>query len=325
VALDNNAYEIVDISIKTQANGLDYELMIADSTYHNIRFVKQACLTEAVAGYIGDADAFNQYQSYYHSSKGETSQELEMGRASFQILQLPEPVSQEGIYCKMFQSLKHVVWNKNIPSVGGVIIPLCTHNGAFRYMGYADVISDPINIDDFSEEPKAIEFGTAENGGYSVESWDDSSNEGNGRETGFYFLQGGFGVCFAIGKGGIRNAKIVKAKNPAYWVLETKKLFGHGIGSGYLSEDHCGEAGEEFLRSEQYEDALFCYELRKDAKTLSHRPAIFDRYMSGYATAIFNCGRQQDAIQLLQALVNGGNHLPNCQSMLSKMRSVYTL
>ncbi len=317
-----NAQEIVDIAIKTQKHGLDYELMIADAKYDKLRFVKEACIEKSAAGYIGDSDAFNSFQGYFHSAQGESFPEPEIGRAYFQVLQLPEPVDSEKTYLKLFQSLKSVIWDKNIPSVGGVIVPLCTHKGIFRYMGYADVISDPINISDITEEPTPIEFGTAEHGGYSVEFWDDTPNGGAGMEVGFYFLQGGFGISFPKGIREVRNATIVKAENPAYWVLETRKLLGHGISSGYLSEDHCIRAGEKLLKAEQYEYALFCYELRKDSKSLIERPAVYDRYMAGYATAMFNCGKKADAVNLLQPIVNDSKNNPYCCTMLAKMRDL---
>jgi len=320
-----NAQDIISIAIETQVSGLDYELIVADSNYDKIHFIKNAYITESKAGYIGNSDAFNSYQKYFHNSQKLGFLESEAGKAYIQMLQMPEPLDSEGLYPNIFQSLKKVIWDKSIPSVGGVIVPLCTHKGRFQYMAYADVVSDPINIDDFSEKPRAIKFGTAERGGYSVEFWDNSSKEGTGHETGFYFLQGGFGVCFPKGASGIRNAMIVKARTPACWVLETKKLFGHGISSGYLTEDHCGLLGEELLELEKYEDALYCYELRKDSKSLLQRPVVYDRYMAGYATAVYNCGRPLDAVNMLKLLIDDSNKHPCCSSILSKILNANNL
>lgn len=273
-----------------------------------------------MVGFIGDSEAFNAFQGYYHNYTQQDGAQNEVGRATLQILKIPEPVKENDIYSSMYLALKQVIWDVNIPSVGGVIVPLCTDQGRFQYLVYADVVSDILNIDNFRYEPTPIEFGTAQGGGYSVEFCDDSPYGGEGKNVGLYFLQGGFGVVFPTGENGFRTAELIKAKNPAYWVLETTKRLGHGIWTGYLSEDHCGIAGEELLKEGKEQDALFCYELRKDSKALIERPAVYDRYLAGYATAMFNCGMQDEAITILKTHIKTGMTSKRCKDMLGKMQ-----
>lgn len=317
-----NGNDVVKVAVDAQSSGLDFDLMIGEIGYEKIRFVKNGMASEAEAGYIGSHEAFDAFQRIYHETSLESQLQIEIGRAQIQILQLPEPLTDNEIYSRLFNSLKSVIWDTSIAGVGGMIIPLCTHNGKFQYMHYADISSDPLNVEDFTDEPKAIEFGTAAEGGYSVEFCNDTPHGGRGKNTGFYFLQGGFGIIFPANVDGFRNAELVKAGNPAFWVLETNQRLGNGIGTGYLSIDHCGIAGEELLKSEKYQDALFCYEIVKDLKALNERPSVYDRYIAGYATAMFNCGKHQEAITMLQTQVNQQNVSPCSMDILQKISSL---
>ncbi len=317
-----NGHDVVNIAIEAQSSGLDFDLMIGEIGYEKIRFVKNGIVSEAEVGYIGSHEAFNAFQRIYHQDPSENQLQLEIGRAQIKILQLPEPPTDNEIYSRLFNSLKSVIWDTNISGVGGVIIPLCVSNGKFQYMSYADVNSDPLNIEDFTDEPKPIEFGTAEKGGYSVEFCDDNPYGGQGKNIGFYFLQGGFGIVFPENTNSFRNAELIKASSPAFWVLETHNRLGNGIGSFYISADHCGMAGEASMNLEKYQDALFCYEIVKDLKTMEGRPDIYDRYIAGYATAMYNCGRHQEAIAMLQAQVSQQNVSPFSIDMLQRMRAL---
>ena len=188
-------------------------------------------------------------------------------------------------------------------------------------MNYADVTSDPLDIAEFNGTPKPIEFGTAVAGGYSVEFLDNGALGGDGKEVGFYFLQGGFGVVFPRDASGLRRAQVVIAANPAYWALQTMKLLGHGISSSYMTADHCGIAGEQLLQAGRFADALFCYELRKDWKPLPERPDIHDRYFAAYATAMFNSGNRVGAITMLTDFLEKHTTFRLCREFLQKMQA----
>lgn len=311
--------EAVQVALTAQRGGLEFDLLVGETGSQSISVVRDGVVSETVAGYIGDAFAFARFQQYYHDDKTTLVAEWDVGRASIQFLRLPEPVGEDEIYERLFNALKRVIWDSQVHSVGGVIVPLCMDQGRFRYLNYADVTSDPLNIDDVSEEPKAIQFGTAAAGGYSIELNDDVAYGGDGRNIGFYFLQGGFGIVFPPNAQGLRAARVVKANNPAYWVLETKNLLGYGIASAYMTADHCGLAGEELLRSARYDHALFCYELRKDWKPLSPTSSVYDRYFAGYAIAMFNSGRRVDAVSLVTEILTKGTGGHRCRMALRDM------
>lgn len=315
----NDSNEIIEIALTSQSTGLKYDLLIGEVGYGKIRFVRNCKIYEAEAGYLGDRNAFNAFQKLYHTSSDNPFSPVEQGRAMIHFLQVPEPILEDEIFHRLYKCFKQVICDDKIKGVGGVIVPVCTNKGKFQYMTYADVVSDVLKIEEFRDEPKQIKFGTASGGGYSVDFCNDAPYGGQGREVGYYFLQGGFGVVFPRNEKGFRNAEIIKAKNPAYWVLETSKKFEHGITSIYLTEDHCGIAGEELLRKKRFRDALFCYELKKNLKTLINRPKVRDRYIAGYATALFNSGKILVALNTLKSEIRENVNSPRCNEMLKKM------
>lgn len=309
--------EAVQIALDAQSQGLDFELLVGEAGAKTLRVVKNGSASETVAGFIGDPSAFAAFQKYYHDE--ELGFAPVQSRVQIQILRLPEPILEDEIYERLYRALKDVIGDAQIPSVGGMVVSLCTDRQRFRYLNYADVTSDPLNITDFNETPKIIEFGTALRGGYSVEFGDDTPRGGDGKNVGFYFLQGGFGIVFPSDPSGLRSARVVKAKNPAYWTLETTRQLGHGIASSYMSADHCGIAGEELLKSKRHQDALFCYELGKDWKPLRERPSVHDRYFAGYAMAMFNCGKQAEAIAMLTDLLKEYCAFSACKNTLQQL------
>jgi hypothetical protein len=189
----------------------------------------------------------------------------------------------------------------------------------FRYINYADIVSDPLRLEEFSANPKPITFGTPQGGGYAVEFSDNSPLGGNCKEVGYYFLQGGFGVIFPENEKGFRNARLVKALNPALWALETHKILKNGITLGYNSINHCMIAGEKLLKEEKFKDACFCYELRMNSKEFEGQEKIRDRYFAGYTTALFNCGDNQHAVKVLLKEIGGNPNAFRCAEILQRI------
>lgn len=309
--------DLVDIAQRAQLDGLDFDLLVAEVGLEQITFIKNSTITRSSAGFIGNKYAFEAFQHYYHNEgdNDDFNGGFHADAAFMQFIRIPEPIPNNNIYSRTFDSLKRVMSSQQYSDVGGLIISVCSDNGSFRYMNYADVISGPLNHNDFDETPKPINFGTVENGGCAIEFIDGGTKE----NIGAYFLQGGFGVIFPKNENGIRSARLVKAKNPAYWELETKKIFGEGMRSSYLCDDHCGMAGEALLHNEQFEDATFCYELRKDSKELRARLGVFDRFIAGYATSLANSDKRQAAIDILETELRLNPDLSICSDILRQI------
>lgn len=316
--------DIVDIAINSQKKGYDFELLVAEIGSKTITTIKEGSIQTATVGYIGSHQGFEKYQEYYHNYNSSDNYSINAGRATMQFLQIPEPAEDSGIYAKMYQCLKNVILDGRIEGVGGVVIPLCSHKGKFAYMIYADIVSDMLKISELTQQPKPISFGTAQGGACAIDFEHDEPFGGSGKEVGLYFLQGGFGVIFPESESGLRNAKLIKAKTQAYWILETKKELGHGIASSFLTSGHCGVAGEELLKAEKWQDALFIYELGINEKGLKEK-STYDRYIAGYGTALFNCGQQKKAIRFLEQETAQYPNLNYSTRMLQKMKSSSTL
>lgn len=311
-------FEIARIAQGAQKSEKDFELLVAHNSLSTFLIIKNGEISENTAGFIGSHEAFVAFQKYFHSEYRPPPVTPEPGKAVIQILRLPEPISEDDIYQKLYISLKQVIWDENVKGVGGVIVPLCTDKGKFQFINYADIVTDPLKLEDFSSEPKPIKFGTPESGGYAVEFLDNSPLGGDGTEVGYYFLQGGFGVIFPENQNRFRNAKVIKASNPAFWALETQKILGKGIASQFISPDHCGIAGEKFLKENRFQEALFCYELEKNSKQFQGRDKIKDRYYAGFAKAVFNCGDISRAIEIVRGEIERNKNAVRCKEMLEQ-------
>lgn len=315
-----SANEIANTALELKIEKkLDFDLLIGEVGAEFLTILKGAEISQQVIGYVGDKDAFEEFQSNFNEVSLFTGEEA---RAYIQISRLPEPVWEDDVYLKMFNAFKKTLISSKLVTVGGIAIPLCTDNGKFRYMCYVDIISDPLDISQFSNGPKTIEFGTAAYGAFSVELCDTSPYGGSPYDIGFYFLQGGFGLVFCENSNKLKQPKVVLADNPAYWVLNSSFEYGVGVGSGYMTPDHCGIAGEQLLSSGNWTNALFCYELTKDAIKFSERPAVYDRFMSGYAVALFNCGKIEDAFNIIKNTLKLNASSPLCSEYLTKFLAV---
>ena len=223
----------------------------------------------------------------------------------------------------MFSAFKKVILDTGIQSVGGMIIPLCSNKRKFEYLEYSDVISDPIDLEQITNIPKTINFGTAETGAFSIDFSSNITTGGDGKEIGMYFLQGKFGICFPRGKNSFRNAHIIEAETPAFWFLNTNKKLGSSIRAMCMSFDHCGLAGEALLKEKNYKDALYCYEQYSDREKLKHiKPQLIDRYFAGYSVALFNSGKKAEALKVLESEIEINQFSILCKRHYKKMKEL---
>jgi len=311
--------EILQVTLQAQKCGAEFQLMVAEIGCPYISTLKAGVLCQSEVGYIGDSIGFDCFQRNLHNSAKDNSDILARNTLYLNILRIPESLKSGEVYRELFNTLKKVIWDEDVPTVGGAIIPLCSDNGKFSYMNYADVISDPIKFESHVTTPRAIDFGTPQSGGYTVEFNDNSVDAGDGREVGFYFLQGGFGVYFPSDSSGFRKAEVIRANNPANWNLQTKKLIGTTIYSQYLTVDHCGIAAEECIGSNNFLDAISYFEMA-DLQTLNGRPHdLVDRFFFFYANTLIQVGRPQNARNLLISALQAYIRLPNCHRLLSNL------
>ncbi|WP_096699001.1 hypothetical protein [Polaromonas sp. AER18D-145] len=311
--------EVVEVVLRNLDKAMGLDLLVCEIGKDNITFIKQGCVTTALAGFIGDSLAYDGFQSAYHSGELQPQGLPNSGQAQF--LRIPEPVDDEDIYPQLFNALKVVVDDPSIPSVGGAIVPLCTDKGKFRYINYAG--SSLFARTPISDTPQPMDFGTAQLGGHSFDFGDDEPRGGQGNEIGFYLLQAGFGVIFPANSVGFRRAELLKAESPPLWVLNTTKRLGFGIASCFISPHHCGIAGEKFLQAENWISALFCFELGDVQQLIKEQPKLADRYIAAHAVALSNLGRPEDAIRLLDIEIVRSGSSTFCKEIRESVRQHY--
>jgi len=271
----NTADAITGIALEAQQSGLDFDLLVAKNGSPLIRKICGGTIERAPFLYVGDQQAFNALKDQL--SQQATNRGIE-GRGTWGDIRLPEPIIENSNYGRLLNALKEIVENSHFPSVGGVIVPLCTDKGKFTAMNYFGATSDILDTSKFNGEPFAIDFGTAEGGGFTIE-FSGEHDPDNPNSVGFYFLQGKFGLYFLPNANGLREAVIVRAENAPLWTRETQKLLGKAIPSGFAGTDACGIAGEQMFKAGKWDDALYCYELGFEKPHFADTPQKRDRYI----------------------------------------------
>ncbi|MFC6282175.1 MULTISPECIES: hypothetical protein [Polaromonas] len=312
-------HQVIEVALQNPTHLANLDLLIAEVGGNEITFIKKGVVTSAAAGFIGDALAYDKFQLAYHGGPDSTSaQENAIHAAHLQVLRIPEPIDEGDPYIRIFDALKAVVNDPDVPSVGGVIVPLCTDRGEFRYINYmGSSMFHPVTANGGSH---AMEFGTVQAGGYSFDFSDDKGRGGRGNEIGFYLLQAGFGVIFPADSSGFRRADLLRASTPTHWVLNTMKRFGHGFDSTYINPVECGIVGQSFLKEENFDDALFCFGLGNIVLLEKENPHIMDRYQASHAVALLYTGQQNKAIGLLEAEIAKDRPAPVCSEVRQQIR-----
>lgn len=306
---------IVEIALRHVPKASDLELLICEIGREDITFIKRGIVTTAASGFIGDAPAYGKFQSAFHNPQ---PPEYWTTSGQLQMLRIPEPINDSRLYERLFDALRRVVEDVSIPSVGGMIVPLCTDKGVFRFINYAG--SSIFRREAFGEGWQPTDFGTTELGGYSYDFGTDEPRGGKGDEIGFYLLQAGFGVIFPANAAGFRRADIVKAESPPIWVLNTSKRLGSGIASTFDSPQHCGIAGERFLEAGNFDDAIFCYQLGDLNRLIEEQPGLADRYVAGHAAALASLHRPQEAIALLDIEIKRTPSANRCRQLSEEIK-----
>ena len=306
-----SAKQITDIAcIYSVKFNLDFDLIVAQSGDEFLYVLKDGKLSKSTVAYIGDDYAFDRFQEIFNTHTKTLDSILKTVHISMK--RLPEPLWKDNIYSSMLDSFVELLKSGNICSVGGVTVSLCTDKSEFRYMNYANTISNPLNFENIKNGQNIVDFGSAQNGSFSVEFSDASIYGGSFSDIGFYFLNGGFGIIFPQNSYFLRYAKTIKADNPAFWILNSSKEYGYGVGLSFLTPDHCGIAGEQLLKEKKWSDAVYCYELCIKSQEHLKKTGIFDRYIDGYAVGLFNSGRREESVALLRNIMSTNSPLPMC-------------
>lgn len=95
--------EVIEIAANS---AIEYELLAASYNPCRIVIVKNKIVSEVTAGFIGDNDAFKQYQTHYHDPKQQFNAP---GSGEINIFQLPEPAVNTEDYTRMYKAMKEVV------------------------------------------------------------------------------------------------------------------------------------------------------------------------------------------------------------------------
>ncbi len=315
LAAAHSASEIAAIAARAQRIGSDFDILIAQVGYPKLIKVRNGTVAESESAYIGDHSAFNEFQRRFHGDQ--RGPDLPTATATFGMTRIPEPVpAHADMYGKMFDAFASIVNDPKIKGVGGIIVPLCTHHGRFSYMEYTRVFTASLNLEFVSDDWEVIPFGTAQDGGYAVELCQGGPSKPD--ELGFYVLQGRFGIIFPRRSDGIRCAEIIRNVDPADWGVRAYRELSCSFASCFLTPLASMHAGEQALTEERDHDAVVLFELRDWRGVFIENAMMHDRYIAGYATALFNSQQPLRALTVLNEWL-GRNIAPSCANLLFRL------
>lgn len=309
---------IVELACAAQTDHADFDLIVAEVGNPNLAIVKHGKVNFSPLGFIGNDDAFNEYQRARN-----TPEELDdpwlIGRSGVSFIKMPEPVMEgnEGEeFPAALSAFERVVRERRIKGVGGVTVPLCTHNGRFTFMSYIRSVSAVLEFSVFNEWVP-VPFGSDEQGGCAMEFIGSKSIDEH--VCGFFFLQGKFGVIFPESDDGICRAHVVSNVDPAEFTLETKRILGTELVSSFMEDAHLLRAAEKAIRAGRNEDAVSLYELRDWKAVFPLEIGMRERFVDGLATALYNTRNPKGAFCIMEEWLKA-NDTPRIRKVMADIQ-----
>ncbi|MBI3129246.1 MAG: tetratricopeptide repeat protein [Candidatus Tectomicrobia bacterium] len=156
-------------STEAHASTTDFILAIGEPHFCLIA-IKDARANNVETTWIGNQDAFSEFQEYMQTEKFPPLPHPPEGNlaASISAILCPEhPDADHSTYTRMNNAMDAVIYNQKHKDVGGFKIPIATHKNDFCYMPYMRVYPEPVVLPPVGAE-KVIPFGTVEQGGYAI-------------------------------------------------------------------------------------------------------------------------------------------------------------
>lgn len=208
---------------------------------------------EIETGWIGDKEAFESYQSFYHLD--EKRVQLYANTTSLRIERLPNDFSkeEEDVYLKMKKSLIGVIEDPSVNSVGGFIIPIVYEENQFQYIGYMYNFRKPIESDEIE-----ISWGNASDGGFSTNLLNSKKSL-----VALHFFQGHLGVIYEREGNGLIYPTLISDMDEIdffHYLKDNKKLNPYSKTTGAITAKHnkedLGVKGENYLSLGQFQQAI---------------------------------------------------------------------
>ena len=176
--------EVIEALFNThlESNGdVDFIVATYTPTLKLIKISNGSVELDLEVAWVGDPDAFSEYQSLYHSATPPKSE-----------FENKEKVERYEVASRMGDALGQLIKEKKHESVGDFTISVRSSSEGFKYLGNASVF--PVSQEIPSGVATKIKFGTAAQGGYAYSVLcSQSSNTG---AIGVHFYQGNVGALY---------------------------------------------------------------------------------------------------------------------------------
>ena len=212
--------------------------------------IKNGTCNEVDSGWIGSSDAFDEYQSIFHSSGGSVGQ-VGTAKTNIQLLPCDEDAPNREVV-RMLDAFKTLLSTSQLKEIGGFAVPAGLQKNGFGYLIYTQSITHPLRLDDMPPE-FTIPFSTAAEGGLTYEV-------GYASDTNvlpLYFFQGNFGLLFRVeADSPIMKPTLIQHCDPAEFSVAATKMASCEVKSFFANPDTWGRLGTRVAASGDHQQAI---------------------------------------------------------------------
>jgi hypothetical protein len=191
-----------------QSRGASDFLAFSTAPSPRLRKISAGGVSEEQADYwIGDQEAFNCYQEYFHSAMAAYPERLQHN---------PDYLQNQ-----MDVAMKEVIESSRVQSVGDFLVPASSEKDGLRYVSYARITVFPTAERSPDGWFKMKAGGPAE-GGYTISML--TPYDRGIPAVAFHFLEGRFGVLFCPGK--LQRPAIIKEVDTDSFSRQVSQVYG---------------------------------------------------------------------------------------------------
>ena len=157
----------------------------------------------------------------------------------------------------MFNSMSAVINSNEIDSIGGFVVPVCTHKGVLQFGTYVSLFRKPLEdyeLQEITEEWSTLPFGNETSGAFSV-----NFGEINQRNFAIHIEQGKIGIIFTFSNSLLLDAEVINKMDEIDFTAELKTRFNENATLGF-SLAHTSakffQKAEGLMQKNSYSEAL---------------------------------------------------------------------
>jgi hypothetical protein len=204
--------------------------------------------------WIGSQPAFELYQQYFHNVIHPIPAPL--GTVELRLETLPKTDNDKyrSVFIKSKKSLDAVIHDSKVENVGNFSVAVGCLEGKFEFLDYVSILTPP-RIPDSTKSGSLLHFGTAEEGGFSINFMGGASEDGQ-QVAAIYFLPGSFGHLYLPENDGfLRPTPSIKG-TPIEFKEHLKSQYNVDVYSAHLHPNDYYDRANNYYNQKLYDLAI---------------------------------------------------------------------